>query len=290
MLDIQEIPIAASSRRVYLYALGVLDEWLNGREVNDENLADYLSYLFDKGKSPKTAEGVLKAVGWRARSKDLPDPRGRRCQAAILSYRRQGFDRGRGQVDGLTWDQVEKLADLAASEKTLYGWRDAAFIRVMSDAMLRISEVAAVDLDHVEFQNNILFIPRSKTDQTGKGATQYLGDRTLEHVRVWIDKAKITDGPLFRPIHNIFGYALKARMHPGRFRKLLKTRCRKAGIEGRIGGHSLRVGSAQSLATEGASLVEMQNAGRWTSPEMPAHYSRRVSASQGAMARLRYSQ
>ena len=37
-----------------------------------------------------------------------------------------------------------------------------------------------------------------------------------------------------------------------------------SAIEGRVSGHSLRVGGAQSLAAGGASLVEMQTAGRCT--------------------------
>ena len=36
-----------------------------------------------------------------------------------------------------------------------------------------------------------------------------------------------------------------------------------AGVEGFISGHSLRVGSAISLAQAGASVVDMQNASRW---------------------------
>ena len=38
-----------------------------------------------------------------------------------------------------------------------------------------------------------------------------------------------------------------------------------AGVEGFISGHSLRVGSAVSLAQAGASVVDMQVAGRWKS-------------------------
>lgn len=45
-------------------------------------------------------------------------------------------------------------------------------------------------------------------------------------------------------------------------RSIVATRAAQAGIEGRISGHSLRVGSAQSLASAGASVVEMQHAGR----------------------------
>ena len=45
------------------------------------------------------------------------------------------------------------------------------------------------------------------------------------------------------------------------------------GITGRIGGHSLRVGSARELAADGASLVELQQAGGWCSPTTPAVYA-----------------
>ena len=55
-----------------------------------------------------------------------------------------------------------------------------------------------------------------------------------------------------------------------------------------VSGHSLRVGSAQSLAAAGTSLVEMQQAGCWESPTMPGHYARAELASRGAVDRVRY--
>ena len=45
-----------------------------------------------------------------------------------------------------------------------------------------------------------------------------------------------------------------------------------------------------SLARAGASLVELQQAGRWKSPEMPARYTRGESARRGPVARLRHGQ
>ena len=42
------------------------------------------------------------------------------------------------------------------------------------------------------------------------------------------------------------------------------SRAKAAGIEGRVSGYSLRVGSAQSLAAAGVSLVDMQQASRWS--------------------------
>ena len=68
------------------------------------------------------------------------------------------------------------------------------------------------------------------------------------------------------------------------------ARARVAGIGGRVSGHSLRVGNAQSLAAAGASLVEMQREGRWKSPEMPSLYTRNQAARRGATARLPYKE
>ena len=61
-----------------------------------------------------------------------------------------------------------------------------------------------------------------------------------------------------------------------------------AGVAGRVSGHSLRVGSAQSLVAAGAGLVELQEAGDWQTPTMPAHYARHQLAARGAVAKLRY--
>ena len=46
--------------------------------------------------------------------------------------------------------------------------------------------------------------------------------------------------------------------------------------------------TADRLAADGASLVELQQAGGWHSPTTPAVYVRRESATRGPVARRRY--
>ena len=60
-----------------------------------------------------------------------------------------------------------------------------------------------------------------------------------------------------------------------------------ADVEGFISGHSLRVGSAVSLAQAGATVVDMQVAGRWKSSQMPAHYAKAELAERGTIARFK---
>ena len=118
--------------------------------------------------------------------------------------------------------------------------------------------------------------------------TVYLGPETAKSVRDWMEAAGISDGPLFRRIRR-GGIRGPDPLHPGSVGRIVAQRAHEARVEGQIGSHSFRgVGSAQELAARGAGVVEMQQAGGWKSPTMPAHYARGQLAGRGAIARLRY--
>ena len=151
-------------------------------------------------------------------------------------------------------------------------------VAVASDTLLRVSEIEALDVGDVNLVEQTVLIRRSKTDQEGAGVVQFLGEPTVDRVRAWMEIAVLTEGALFRA----------GRLTAGSIRRIIIRRARDAGAQGRISGHSLRVGGAQSLTTAGASLVEMQVAGRWQSPVMPGRYAQGQLAQQGAVARLRY--
>ena len=171
----------------------------------------------------------------------------------------------------------------------MIGLRDAAIFSVMSDAMLRISELVALDCAHVTAEENgsgRVFVARSKTDPGGRGASLYLGPDTLKRIRAWQEAANVAHGPLFRPMRR-GDHVQDGRMTTRGLNMVIRKRAKAIGIEG-ASGHSFRIGSAQSLAEAGASVVDMQNAGRWADPRMPGHYSEGQRAGRGAVARLRY--
>ena len=85
--------------------------------------------------------------------------------------------------------------------------------------------------------------------------------------------ADIREGPLFRALTK--GGKVRAGLIARSLRTIIARRAKAAGVPGRVSGHSLQVGSAQSLAAAGASVVEMQQAGRWKSPSMPGQYARK---------------
>ncbi len=209
--------------------------------------------------------------------------------AVLRGVKREGRDRGRGQVTGVRWEDADVAARIAADHRgaRLADRRDAAMVAVASDALLRVSEVATLEVPDVDPEAGTLTVRRSKTDQEGAGAVLFLGPPTVRRVRRWTEAAGLTAGPLFRRVSKA-GRVGPRGLHPNSVRAIIRHRAAAAGVQGRVSGHSLRVGAAQSLAAARAGTAEMQVAGRWKSAAMPAHYAAGELAGRGAVARYRY--
>ena len=173
--------ISENTRAAYTGALRRLDEALAGPPLTDGALAAYLSHLFESGSSPSVANQTVAAVKFRAKLAGQAVPVGQATVRVLAGFRRTAVDRGRGQVAGVRWEQADAAAALAANGSThLAGLRDAAILAVMSDAMLRVSEVAALDVADVDATDSTVTVRRSKTDQEAAGAVLFLGPATLD--------------------------------------------------------------------------------------------------------------
>ena len=296
-LAVRRLPqtaFAPKTRKVYAGVLRALSEWLEGRPATDALLARYLGVLFDRGRAPPSAVHLVAAVHYAAKEcaragLRSPDPVGPATTERLERFRRDGAERGTGQVRGISWKEAEAMCRRAEAPDNLAGKRDAAIISVASDALLRVSEVSGLRVDDVTFLPDgtaRIRIRRSKTDQRGCGAVQYSCVRTADRLRRWMSAGRIGLGALFRAVDR-WGRVSGRGLGPDSVRAGIKRRAKEAGIQGRVSGHSLRIGSAQELAERGASLAELQKEGRWKDPSMPALYIRNQEASRGAVARLR---
>jgi len=289
---------STNTKRTYKHAVGKLQDWLGGRTLDDALLAEYITFLYSQGwpdrrtgkprpQAPASIAVVLTAV--RAEEKKIgisPSTVGPRTTHTMAGIRRTGHERGRGQVRPLTPEDARVIARLCRSEGTIAAARDAALIAVMSDGLLRVSEVCGLILQDLNSDGTLL-IRKSKTDQEGRGAFVALGKSTRALLKNYIDRAGIEGehSPLFIPIRKGDKPATDKRLTTHGARIALKRRATEAGLEG-VSGHSPRIGMAQALAEKGATLVEMQQSGRWDSPNMPAHYSRQSQARKSAVLRL----
>jgi len=150
--------------------------------------------------------------------------------------------------------------------------RDYALISVMRDGLLRVSETAALtwaDIKPDGEGGGTVFIGRSKTDQTGQGAYQYIGPATLGALEY------LTRG---QPNERVFP------LYPTYITRRIKKLALEAGLGEGYSGHSPRVGMAIDLSASGMNLTQLMQAGRWKSTRMPARYTEQVEARRGAVA------
>ena len=87
--------LSHNTQLAYQRILQNVDQYLKGQAVTDSELAAYITYLHDNGKSPATIGQVVAAVKWRLKKADetlhLPG-----TDTTFSGIRREGRDRGRG--------------------------------------------------------------------------------------------------------------------------------------------------------------------------------------------------
>lgn len=304
--ELESAALSARTKIIYESALKYAYAWLDqyGLELSDSTLADYLSAryagtvrslskpgTFLKPASPGTCSLIVAAAQSEAKLRGGPSPVGPRVQRTMGGIRRLGRTRGRGQRAGLSWRDVDVIVALALQgESDILALRDAAVLMVMSDCLLRIAELTAIETRHLTVEadgTGRLFLPVSKTDQTGEGSTLFVRRTTMQAIARYREAAGVEDGgTLFRRMRR-GSTVLVEGLSTVSARAIIVRRARAAGIEADISGHSPRIGAAGSIADAGGSLPDIMDSGRWRSPTMAAHYSRRSNVGRGAVARLR---
>ena len=273
--------VSDNTLKAYEHAARKFEVWLDARAPSDAVLAEYIRFLHAKGKSAATINLVVAAVKWMAAHHGLENAVGDITAQTVSSIRAGSKGRRRRQADPLTWDEVERVCAEAELSDTAAGSRDAAMISLMSDCLLRISEAVAVNVEDI--QPDGLLIGGSGGTQ---GETLYICESTRQRIERYRSRAGIKSGALFCRIryqHHVTADRLGVKGA----RDAIRRWAAKAGVEGVISGQSLRIGSALSLAEAGASVKEMQQAGRWQDPTMPARYVREAPAEQSPVERYK---
>lgn len=211
------------------------------------------------------------------------------------------------QAPALTLEILTHINDTVIPD-TLLDIRDLALINLMFDGLLRADEVAAVQLKHIDHGKQSLLVPRSKTDQQGKGSRRYISKTSLSYIANYISEAntstkfknekdandptRINQGILFRGISPKGTSMLRYDESTTRIKDMkkldyksiyrsLKRIAKKAGVLIPISAHSPRVGGAVSMAEANIPTNKIQEAGGWKSAVMPARYTEQANVDSG---------
>ena len=149
-----------------------------------------LSRLADPTRDPLVTL-ALRAIR-RARGTAQKQARPLRFKGAVKDVR---VDTPRG---------VSLAAILDGSGASAVGLRDAGLLSVAYDTGLRAAELVALSVEDlvaaIDADAGLITVRRTKSDQEGEGATAYLSPRSMRTLRLWLEEAGITAGPLFRRV------------------------------------------------------------------------------------------
>ena len=270
---------APSTRREYRHCWTSWEAWCAVAErsslpASPTTVAAYVVSRADAGDRVSTIRGRLAAIGayHEDHGHDTPT-RSTDVRRLLRGIGRSQADETPAQVAGLTAACMDAI-EASINPKSRIHRENLALCWVMRDAMLRRSEAAALvwgDIEKDRDGSGRVLIRRSKTDQYGIGHVCYLSKAAMRSL-AGISPA-VRTGRVFP-------------LHPRSIERRIAATARRAALPGRYRGHSPRVGMSLDLAENGASLVEMQQVGRWKSPAMPARYARAAMAKRSAVAKL----
>ena len=273
-----------NTRKNYASQFGKFRSWCEQEDYSSlpaqpEVLAAYAVELADDGKSMSTIRLAIAAIVDAHRRVSLESP-----QTTGVTETLRGLSRQLGvsqkQAKPLDADALASIRATAVTPRITRGGSlemeetalrrgrlDIALASVLSDAGLRISEVASLkwrDVLDAEDGAGLVYIERSKTDQAGEGAYVVVTPDTLAALKLLRQ-----DSETWSDDDPVFGLSMS------QISRRVDSMARTAGLGE---GYSGRVGLAIRMTRRGAPLQAVQTHGRWKSASMPARYTRSEKA------------
>jgi integrase len=169
-----------------------------------------------------------------------------------------------GQAHPLGWKEIKEFIDGAG--QSLRADREKAMLCVAYETLARRGELVALELRDIDFYPNgtgQALIRRGKTDAEGQGRVAYLSRETVKWLKIWLDHAMISEGPIFRRL--IGSGQIGDALHPGSIPPIFKRVAQWIGMPARfvdkVCGNSTRVGAAQDLVELDIDLAAITQAG-----------------------------
>jgi site-specific recombinase XerD len=273
-----------NTRRAYASDFADFSAWCDTRRYNGLPaepivVAQYLAALADGGLKASTITRRCAAIRYAHKAAGLEPPTNAEGVKAVL----RGIRRTKGTrplrkapaVAAAIHRMLEALPD------TLAGKRDRAILLLGFAAALRRSELAAVRVEDIERtpKGFLLTLPKSKTDQEGKGQTVVIprGARLkpVEAIDAWALAANVTTGPLFREVDRHGRVGTRA-ISDRSIARIVKRAALAAGLDASLfSGHSLRAGFVTQALDDGVDTLKIMQQTRHEKVDTLKTYDRR---------------
>jgi integrase len=242
-----------------------------------------IEHEVNSGKKPATVRRYIATIGRAHIGAGLLNPcSGEAVRLALKKMGRETSGR-QAQARALGWIEIKEF--IGSAGQGLRADRARAMLCVAYETLARRGELVALELRDIEFWPNgtrQALIQRGKTDAEGQGRVAYLSRETVKWLKIWLQHAHISEGPIFRRL--IGRDEIGDVLHPGSIAPIFKRVAQWIDMPARFvaeaSGHSTRVGAAQDLAELDIDLAAITQAGGWKSTRMPLQYAEKINAAR----------
>jgi integrase len=265
MAEVSSLPATAATVEAYLTSM-TLAETPRGKKY-----------------SVQTIQRRLASISHFHKASGAPDPTQAEAVKTVMEgIRRDNAGRPSGAKGAILTKHLRKGLKTAPQKPA--DFRNRALVLVAFAAALRRSELVAIDVEHLTFDDEgrvRIHIPKSKTDQTGEGQSVWIlpggSHCPVKALRAWLEVGGISSGAVFRSVdrHKNVKGRICAELVP----YVVKRFAKAAGLDpAQFSGHSLRAGHVTQAFLNETPAHLIQRQGRWKSIETVMRYNREVDA------------
>ena len=237
--------VSENTFRLYRYILGRLISQITIENTNRQNLEQYLLNIPSKGISLGNRHAHFRVIQtffrWLERNYDVACPMNELQPPKLPKL----------ILPSLTGDQVSELIRKCPNV------RDKAIIALAVESGLRISELANIRLDDINWQSRVI-----KTLGKGnKEAYAPFGIKSEHYLKVWLS--------IHQPNSNIWSIDTRG------IQSMLRRLQERTGLP--CNPHTFRRTFACLLRKAGLDCLTIKDLGRWESVEMVQRYTRSIT-------------
>jgi integrase len=261
---------ADNTRRAYHSAIRHFLNWGGLLPSNEELILRYL-LAFSATLNSRTLALRLTALSQWHVQQGFADPTSTPTVRKTLLGIGRTYGKPKKKAKALPIEDLERIGAYLAALGTLQAMRDNALLQIGYFGGYRRSELVGLQVSDAVWEQEglVITLARSKTDQLGQGISKAIpyGEGPCcpaTALRIWLDAADITSGPIFRSI-NKWGNIAEQRLHESTVNAAL-TRCaRLVNLDyvPQLSSHSLRRGMATSAYRAGADFQDIKRQGGW---------------------------
>ena len=256
------------------------------------HVALYLISLIQSGYSFTTISPAYYSISFFHKSCAVPNP----CDSSFVKAVLEGCKRFSAKSVSTTKrlpilpEHLHALVDkFAGSDAGLPDIRDVCFSLVAFAGFLRLNELCNIKWSDIVFKDTYfaLYIPRSKTDQYGSGATRVVArtgnptcpfDMLCRYAKISgdsLDSTEFVFRSLYKRKNGTHALRSGSRLSYSRARELFILKFKAIGLDTKLYGlHSLRIGGASAAANNDLPDRVIKKHGRWKSEHAKDVYCR----------------